>query len=64
MAVYRCLLSGQTVEFTLPHDIESMKGHAGYERIDQVEEANKDEQPTIRFKPVVKTTRQSKKSVS
>ena len=37
MAVYRCLQSGNTVEFTLPHDIESMKGHSGYVRIDDVE---------------------------
>lgn len=36
MAVFRCLQSGNTVEFTLPHDIESMKGHTGYERIDEV----------------------------
>jgi hypothetical protein len=34
MAVYRCLQSGNTVEFNLPHDIESMKGHTGYVRID------------------------------
>jgi hypothetical protein len=37
MAVFRCLLSNNTVEFTLPHDIESMKGHSGYVRIDEVE---------------------------
>lgn len=34
MATYRCLASGNTVTFTLPHDIESMKGHNGYVRID------------------------------
>lgn len=38
MAVYRCLQSGNTVEFILPHDIESMKGHSGYVRIDEEEE--------------------------
>lgn len=37
MAVFRCLLSGNTVEFNLPHDIESMKGHSGYVRIDVTE---------------------------
>jgi len=37
MAVYRCLQSGNTVEFNLPHDIESMKGHTGYVRIDVTE---------------------------
>ena len=35
VATFRCLQSGQTVTFTLPHDIESMKGHAGYVRVDE-----------------------------
>lgn len=35
MATYRCLASGNTVTFTQPHDIESMKGHTGYVRIDE-----------------------------
>lgn len=34
-ATFRCLTSGQTVTFTLQHDIDSMKGHAGYARIDE-----------------------------
>jgi hypothetical protein len=37
MATYRCIQSGNFVTFTLPHDIESMKGHQGYVRIDEVE---------------------------
>lgn len=37
MATYRCLASGNTVTFTQPHDIESMKGHTGYVRIDEAE---------------------------
>lgn len=37
MATYRCLQSGNFVTFTLQHDIESMKGHQGYVRIDEVE---------------------------
>ena len=37
MATYRCLQSGNFVTFTLPHDSESMKGHQGYVRIDEVE---------------------------
>ena len=49
MATFRCLQSGQTVTFTLQHDIDSMRGHAGYTRIDEesmepipmVEEASK-----------------------
>lgn len=35
-ATFRCLTSGQTVTFTLQHDIDSMKGHAGYVRVDDV----------------------------
>jgi hypothetical protein len=35
MATFKCLTSGQTVTFTYQHDIDSMKGHQGYVRIDQ-----------------------------
>jgi hypothetical protein len=35
MATFRCIASGQIVTFLLPHDIESMKGHGGYVRIDE-----------------------------
>ena len=35
MAIFKCLQSGQTVEFMQQHDIDSMKGHAGYVRIDE-----------------------------
>ena len=35
MATFRCLASGQTVTFVQQHDIDSMKGHAGYVRIDE-----------------------------
>lgn len=53
MAVFRCLLSGNTVEFTLPHDIESMKGHAGYVRIDvqETEEDVNEERTDTSFVP-------------
>ena len=37
MATFRCLQSGNTVTFTLPHDIASMRGHQGYVRIDETE---------------------------
>jgi hypothetical protein len=37
MATFRCLQSGNTVSFTLQHDIDSMKGHQGYVRIDEQE---------------------------
>lgn len=46
MATFRCLQSGNTVTFTLQHDIESMKGHTGYVRID--EEAPEIDQNTQR----------------
>lgn len=42
MATYRCLQSGQTVTFVHQHDIDSMKGHQGYVRIDQEEIENND----------------------
>jgi len=37
MATFRCLQSGNTVSFTLQHDIDSMKGHQGYVRVDEQE---------------------------
>ena len=37
MATFRCLQSGNTVTFTYQHDIDSMKGHQGYVRVDQEE---------------------------
>jgi len=59
MAVYRCLQSNNTVEFTLPHDIESMKGHEGYVRIDEEEVVNKDN-TTTRFTPVFNKPKQGR----
>lgn len=60
MAVYKCLQSGNTVEFVLPHDIESMKGHAGYVRIDQ-EQQDPQERVNIPFlAPKVKVGRPRK----
>ncbi len=35
MATFRCLQSGNTVTFTLQHDIDSMKGHPGYVQVDE-----------------------------
>ena len=37
MATFRCLQSGNTVTFNLQHDIDSMKGHQGYVRVDEAE---------------------------
>ena len=33
MATFRCKATGNTVTFTLQHDIDSMIGHDGYEEI-------------------------------
>jgi hypothetical protein len=44
MATFRCLQSGQMVTFNQPHDIDSMKGHAGYVRIDEVEDSSDSEE--------------------
>jgi hypothetical protein len=35
MATFRCLQSGNTVTFTQQVDIESMRGHQGYVRLDE-----------------------------
>ena len=50
MATFRCLASGQTVTFTQQHDIDSMRGHAGYVRIDE-EQAETYEKPLILSQP-------------
>jgi len=48
MATFRCLASGNTVTFTLQHDIDSMRGHGGYVLVDEqgeqvpVQEATKE----------------------
>jgi hypothetical protein len=60
MALFKCLQSGNTVEFVLPHDIESMKGHAGYVRVDQ-EQQDPQERVNIPFlAPKVKVGRPRK----
>jgi hypothetical protein len=38
MAKFRCLVSGNIVEFTQQVDIDSMEGHEGYEWIEEDEE--------------------------
>lgn len=44
MATFRCLQSGNTVTFTLQHDIDSMRGHGGYVRVDEEQPATQDDQ--------------------
>lgn len=34
MVIFRCLQSGNTVAFKHQVDIDSMKGHSGYARVD------------------------------
>ena len=46
MATYKCLQSGNTVSFTYQHDIDTMKGHQGYVRIDEVQQETS-EKPLI-----------------
>jgi len=45
MAKFRCLVSGNIVEFTQQVDIDSMEGHEGYEWIDE-EDYEEEEVPT------------------
>jgi len=51
MATYRCIQSGNFVTFTFQHDIDSMKGHQGYVRIDEVE-TEESVKPLILKQPV------------
>ena len=44
MATFRCLQSGQTVTFTYQHDIDSMRGHSGYVRVEE-------EKPPVEVQP-------------
>ncbi|NBR22355.1 MAG: hypothetical protein EBU08_00900 [Micrococcales bacterium] len=51
MATFRCLQSGQMVTFNQPHDIDSMKGHAGYQRIDEPEILGDNDEHLILMQP-------------
>ena len=42
MAKFKCLLSGNVIEFTNQVDIDSMVGHAGYEAVVEQVEAPKE----------------------
>ena len=50
MATYKCLQSGNTVSFDYQHDIDTMKGHQGYVRIDEVQQETS-EKPLILSQP-------------
>ena len=45
MAKFRCLASGNIVEFTQQVDIDSMEGHQGYEWVDEGEEQQQEVSP-------------------
>jgi hypothetical protein len=51
MAIFKCLQSGQTVEFMQQHDIDSMKGHAGYVRIDALENSGDNDEHLVIMQP-------------
>ena len=56
MATFRCLQSGNTVTFTYQHDIDSMKGHQGYVRVDETEVTIESKTRTdTAFAPVIPT---------
>ncbi len=57
MATFRCLQSGTTVTFTQPVDIDSMRGHQGYVRVEEQVE------PEIKPLPVKKMGRPRKLTV-
>ena len=44
-ATFKCLLSGQTVTFIHQVDIDSMKGHPDYERVEDAPEVVAEEAP-------------------
>ena len=61
MAIFKCLQSGNTVTFTYQHDIDSMKGHAGYVRIDEVQPSEK---PLILSQPKPKKMGRPRKTAN
>jgi hypothetical protein len=62
MATFRCLTSGQTVTFIYQHDIDSMKGHQGYVRIDEVQEEPSEKQIVLQPPVPVKKMGRPRKS--
>jgi len=58
MATFRCLQSGNTVSFTYQHDIDSMKGHQGYVRVEEpevtIESVESETRTDTAFAPVIK----------
>jgi len=64
MAKFKCVASGNIIEFTSQVDIDSMKGHSGYVRVDEVPAdaaANEAEAHVLPFKAPVPTRGRPKK---
>ena len=59
MATFKCLASGNLVTFVHQVDIDSMKGHEGYVRVDIEEpvESNNTVRTDTAFAPVIPTFR-------
>jgi len=54
VATFKCLTSGHTVTFTFQHDIDSMKGHQGYIRVDTPEDKQEEAPIAISLSPPAK----------
>jgi hypothetical protein len=54
MATFKCLVSGQTVTFIHQHDIDSMKGHQGYVRVDDLTDPHDELSSTVVLTPPAK----------
>ena len=60
MAVtFKCLASGQTVTFVHQVDIDSMKGHSGYEEVKEEQQQEATKEVLTSKKAVKKTTESS-----
>ena len=46
MATFRCKATGNTVTFTLQHDIDAMEGHDAYEEVFEDEQEEETEEVT------------------
>jgi hypothetical protein len=61
MATFRCLQSGNTVNFTQLVDLDSMRGHQGYVRLD--EQVEPEIKPLPMLAPLKKMGRPRKSTV-
>ena len=63
MATFRCLQSGNTVTFTQPVDIDSMRGHQGYVRLDDTVQVESKIKPLPMKAPPKKMGRPRKSTI-